>query len=117
MSDGGNGMSTGYIALFWALSLAIAILMGFWAGRMGERNGRSFGSCFLLGFVLGIIGVLIVYLIGHPGTARPSGDEPADNRATSDASGRKHLMCSQCGNLIPSDEEFCQYCGSRSGAG
>ena len=115
MSDGGLG--SGYLALLWALSLAVAVLMGIWAGRVGERSKRSFGMCFLLGFFLGIIGVLIVYLISRPRTARSPANGPDPRGARPEASGRKHVVCPRCGNLIPGEAESCEYCVGSDGSG
>jgi hypothetical protein len=110
-----TGSGSGYTVFLWILSLAVTLLMGYWAGRVGFRNGRSFGLCFLVGFLLGIIGVLVIYLVGRKsGAAYPSPPRQRGGKGPGDT-GRSHRVCSHCGNIIPSDSEFCEYCSNQIG--
>lgn len=44
-------------------ALALAIILGTWAGAVAGRKGRSTQLWFILGFFLPIIGLVIIYIL------------------------------------------------------
>ncbi|MBU4173918.1 MAG: zinc ribbon domain-containing protein [Actinobacteria bacterium] len=107
---------TTVLILIWLAALALNVLIGYWAGKVGRRNGRSFGLCFCLGFFLGLIGVLIVYVIGPAYDSRPAPygvAPPPDQCPPPDPYQQRTMVCGQCGKLVERSARFCPYCGAR----
>ncbi|MBU4194743.1 MAG: zinc ribbon domain-containing protein [Actinobacteria bacterium] len=115
MESTSDGMTLGLV-IVWLAALAVNVLIGYWAGKVGQRNGRSFALCFCLGFFLGLIGVLVVYLIGPGYDSRPAPygvAPPPGYGPPPDPHQQRTRVCGQCGKLVEGSARFCGYCGAQ----
>jgi len=53
-------------------ALALAIILGTWAGAVAGRKGRSTQKWFIVGFFVPIIGLIIIYILKP---VKPAEDE------------------------------------------
>ncbi|MFH1149637.1 MAG: hypothetical protein V1748_04100 [Actinomycetota bacterium] len=121
-------MSAGAVAGILLLSVLIAGLMGFWAGKVAQRKGYAFWIGFLAGFAIGLLGVLLMYLITDRGPPQPPSrsyrqppqqygppPEQPPGQGWSEPPGQpaRTKACQRCGYLTEGTAEFCQYCGER----
>jgi hypothetical protein len=125
-----NSLSTGTMVALMLFSLAIAALLGYWAGRIALRKGYEFwiGFIAVAGFFGGLIGVLIIYVIPERRRMAPPPsyyqqqspinyglppEQPPPCPPGQHGQPSRTKACQQCGYLAEGMAEFCQYCGGR----
>jgi hypothetical protein len=61
--------SSGWTYVMFGI-LFLAIIMGTWTGSAASKKGRSMQAWVLVGFFLPIIGLIVIYSLGPPASAR-----------------------------------------------
>lgn len=101
---------TSYFAIWFFLSMILAVLLGLIPANIARSKGRSFGTWWLYGWAFFLIAFIHALSLPYPevavASAAPGGYSP---RASGVSPERR--QCPQCAEYIMREAKICRFCG------